>query len=176
MSTAPPFTDTFEITREDMVDYLRVVQKTLNTIGMGAGILGALYGAYLAYLGDTALGIVLIVMGALLFLASATRYMDRLRAASIGKRVVGTPATFTVSNAGIDSSTVAGNAHVSWSQADNVVESPATIVLRRGRLTICWIPTRAMGSPAERDAQLAYIREHVGEPAGTPIYERDATD
>ncbi|MEP7360381.1 MAG: YcxB family protein [Chloroflexota bacterium] len=173
MSTEPPFTDSFQITRDDMVDYLRVAQRTLNTIGMGAGIVGALYGIYLAYLGDTALGIVLLVMGAFLFLASATRYMDRLRAASIGKRIIGTQATLTVGDSGIDSDTVAGNAHVSWSQADNVVESPQTIVLRRGRLTICWIPTRAMGLPAERDAQLEYIRAHVGAPPGTPIYERD---
>ncbi len=173
MTTEPPFTDTFEITTEDMVNYLRVAQKTLNSIGMGAGVVGALYGAYLAYLGDLVVGAVLIVMGAFLFLASATRFMDRLRARSVGKRVIGTQAKFTVSDDGIDSDTVAGNAHLSWSQSDNVVESDETILLRRGRLTICWIPTRAMGSPAERDAQLEFIRAHVGEPPGQKVFERD---
>jgi hypothetical protein len=33
-----------------------------------------------------------------------------------------------------------------------------------------------MGTPAERDAQLDFIRAHVGEAPGTPIYERDASE
>lgn len=161
MSTTPPFNVSFQITRDDLVDYLRVAQRTLNSVGMGAGIVGALYGIYLAYLGDTALGAVLVGMGAFLFLVSATRYADRLRASSIGKRIIGTQATYTIDDGGIDSDTVAGKAHVSWSAADNYLESPAVIVLRRGKVTVTWLPTRAMGSPAERDAVLAFLRAHV---------------
>ena len=134
----------------------------------GRGIIGALYGAYLAYLGDTALGVVLIVMGAFLFLASATRYMDRCGAVHRQARH-GTPATFTVVT--------------SASTPHRRGQCPRLLVAGRQRhrepaddrapsrpVTVCWIPTRAMGSAAERDAQLAFIRAHVGEAPGTPVY------
>ena len=160
-NSAPPFTTTFELTTNDLVDYLQVAQKTLNTIGMAAGILGIVYGAYLAWLGEVALGAVLALMGVFLFLVSATRYADRLRASSIGKRIVGTQATFTVDDGGIDSSTAAGRTHVSWARVDNLMESPQVMVLRRGRTTVLWLPTRAMGTPAERDAMVDFIRTHV---------------
>ncbi|MEP7379219.1 MAG: YcxB family protein [Chloroflexota bacterium] len=162
MSTTPPFNVSFQVTTEDLVDYLRVAQRTLNSVGMGAGIVGALYGIYLGYLGDAALGAVLVGLGAFLFLVSATRYADRLRARSIGHRVIGTQATYAIDDGGIDSNTVAGKAHVTWSAADNYLQSPAIIVLRRGKMTVTWLPTRAMGLPAERDAVLAFIRSHVG--------------
>ncbi len=161
MSTTPPFNVSFQITTDDLVDYLRVAQRTLNSIGMGAGIVGALYGIYLAYLGDVTLGAVLVGMGAFLFLVSATRYADRLRANSIGKRVIGTQANYTIDDGGIDSDTVAGKAHVTWSAADNYLESAAVIVLRRGKMTVTWLPTRAMGSAAERAAMLDFIHSHV---------------
>ncbi len=157
----PPFTASFQISRDDLVDYLRVAQRTLNNVGMGAGIVGGLYGIYLAYLGDVTLGAVLVGMGAFLFLVSTTRYADRLRAGSIGKRVIGTQASYTIDDGGIDSDTVAGKARVNWSAADNYLESGAVIVLRHGKRTVTWLPTRAMGSPAERDAILDFIHSHV---------------
>ncbi|MEA2676913.1 MAG: hypothetical protein QOJ81_1054 [Chloroflexota bacterium] len=160
-NTTPPFTNTFELTTDDLVDYLRVAQRTLNSIGMAAGIAGMAYGAYLGWQGDIPLGGVLAAMGAFLFLISATRYADRLRARSIGRRIIGTQATFSIDEGGIDSNTVAGHAHASWAVVDNVMESPEMIVLRRGRMTVLWMPKRAMGSPAERDATLEFIRAHV---------------
>ena len=165
MPIMPPFTATFKMTTDDLVDYLRLAQKALNNIGMLAGAVGALYGIFLAYQGDAAVGAVLVGMAIFLFLVSATRYADRLRASSLGKRVVGTQASYTIDEGGIDSHTVAGKAHVSWSAATNLLESPTMVVLRRGRTTILWLPKRAMGSPAERDALLAFIREHVTPPA-----------
>ena len=161
MSRTPPFTDTLDLTTDDLVDYLRVAQLRLNNIGMAAGVIGVLYGIYLAIIGEVALGGVLVVMGIGLFLASATRFMDRLRASSIGKKIVGTKAVFVVSDAGIDSTTVAGKAHIPWSASDNVSESDRVIVLRRGRTTVVWLPKRTMGTPAEADAQLDFIRAHV---------------
>jgi hypothetical protein len=166
MSTAPPFSFSFELTTQDVVDYLRVAQKTVNNVGIGAGIIGVLYGISLGYLGDVALGIVLIVMAVFLLLASATSYMDRLRARSVGKRIVGTRASYTIDEGGIDSTTVAGQRHVPWSDADNVLEGSAVIIVRRARTTIAWLPKRAMGSPAERDALLEFIRAQVGPQAG----------
>jgi YcxB-like protein len=160
-NTDPPFTVTFELTTEDLVDYLRVAQRSLNTIGMAAGALGVIYGAYLAWTGDVVVGAVLLAMGVLLFLISATRYADRLRARSVGKRIIGTQATLTFDEGGITSSTAAGSGHASWASVDNILESPETLVLRRGRLTKLWLPKRALGAPAERDALLDFIRAHV---------------
>ena len=162
MPTTPPFTVSFQITLEDLVDYLRVTQRTLNNLGMGAGLVGAVYGIYLAYLGDAALGAVLLVMGVFLFLASATPYLDRVRARPIAKRIAGTQATFVMDEGGISSDTFAGKSHITWNAADRTAESPDVIVLRRGRNSVMWLPTRAMGSPDERDALLAFIRAHVG--------------
>ena len=159
--TGPPYRASFELTADDLVDYLRVAQKTLNNIGIGAGILGMLYGGYLAWNGDIALGGVLFAMGAFLLLISATRYADRLRARSIGRRIIGTQASFTIDEGGIDSTTVAGTSHASWAVMDNAIESPEMLVLRRGRLLVLWLPKRAMGTPAERDAMLEFIRAHI---------------
>ncbi|HEY8135283.1 MAG TPA: YcxB family protein [Candidatus Limnocylindrales bacterium] len=163
-NTEPPFTVTFELTTEDLVDYLRVAQKSLNTIGMAAGVVGMLYGAYMAWTGDVVVGGVLVAMGAFLILVSATRYADRLRARSVGKRIIGTQATITFDDGGIASSTAGGSGHASWAAVDNIMESPETLVLRRGRLTKLWLPKRALGTPAERDALLDYIRAHVSRP------------
>jgi hypothetical protein len=164
INTQPPFTVTFELSTEDLVDYLRVAQKSLNTIGMAAGVVGMLYGAYMAWTGDVVVGGVLVAMGAFLILVSATRYADRLRARSVGKRIIGTQATITFDDGGIASSTASGSGHASWAAVDNIMESPETLVLRRGRLTKLWLPKRALGTPAERDAMLDYIRAHVSRP------------
>lgn len=165
-NTAPPFRISFELTTDDMVDYLRVAQKRLNSIALAAAVLGMLYGAYLAWLGDVAFGAVLAVMAASLLLVSATRYADRLRAKSIGKRLIGTQATFTIDDGGIDSSTAVGSAHISWGVVDNFMEGAQTIVLRRRRMTLLWLPKRALGEPAEREAALKFIRAHAT-PAAT---------
>ena len=157
-----PYHLTFELTTQDVVDYLRVAQRVLNYVGMGAGVVGVLYGIYLAAYGDVVLGGVLVAMAVLLFLASATPYMDRLRARSIGRRIVGTRASYTIDESGIESTTVAGTRLVPWSAADNLNEGSGVIILRRARATIVWLPKRAMGSPAEQEALLAFIRAHVG--------------
>lgn len=160
-STQPPFTVTFELTTEDLVEYLRVAQKSLNTIGMAAGVVGMLYGAYMAWTGDVVVGGVLVAMGVFLILVSATRYADRLRARSVGKRIIGTQATLTFDEGGIASSTASGGGHASWAAIDNIQESPETLILRRGRLTKLWLPKRALGTGAERDALLGFIRTRV---------------
>jgi hypothetical protein len=163
-NTQPPYTVTFELTTEDLVDYLRVAQRSLNTIGMAAGVVGLLYGAYLAWTGDVVVGAVLLAMGMFLFLVSATRHADRLRARSVGKRIIGTQATLTFDEGGIASSTAAGSGHASWASVDNILESPETLVLRRGRLTKLWLPKRALGSTAESAATLDFVRAHVNRP------------
>ena len=163
--TQPPFNVTFELTRDDLVNYLRLVQRNLNSIGIGAGLIGVGYGAYLAWSADITPGAVLAAMGAFLILVSATPYADRLRARTSGKRVIGTQATFTIDEGGISSSNSRGSGHASWASVDNIVESPETIVLRLGKRTKIWLPKRALGSPEESDAILEFIRDHVTEPA-----------
>lgn len=157
----PPYTVRFEIGTEDLVDYMRLAQRQLNTIGIGAGTVGMLYGAYMAWTSDVGVGAVMVAMGAFLILISATRFADRLRARSIGRRIIGTQATISFDEGGIDSSTAGGPGHASWATVDNILESPETLVLRRGRLTKVWLPKRALGTPAESDAILEFIRAHV---------------
>lgn len=164
-NTQPPFNVTFELSRDDLVDYLRLVQKNLNSIGIGAGAIGVLYGAYLAWSTDVTPGAVLAAMGAVLILVSATPYADRLRARTSGKRIIGTQQTFTIDEGGISSSNSRGTGHASWATVDNIVESPETLVLRLGKRPKIWLPKRALGSPAERDAILEFIRAHVSDPA-----------
>ena len=168
MTSGPPFRGTFEISVEDMVDYLRVAQRTLNIFGVGASVVGAAYGVYVASHGDIPLGVVMVAMGTFLLAASATRFFDRFRARRVGKRILGTTASFVIDEGGIDSNTVAGQAHFPWSAADNISESAQVMILRRGRMTVVWMPKRAFGAPAERDALLAFVRAHVGAAAGEP--------
>ena len=162
----PPFTISFELQTEDLVNYLRVAQRGLNSIGLGAGFVGMIYGAYIAWSGDVVVGAVLAAMGAFLFLVSTTRYADRLRARSVGRRIIGTQATLTFDEGGITSSTAGGTGHASWAAVDNIVESEDTLVLRRGRLTKVWLPKRALGGDEESDALLEFVRAHVTGAAG----------
>jgi hypothetical protein len=157
----PPFNVRYEIHAEDLVDYLRLAQKNLNNIGIGAGMLGVLYGSYIAWTGDAVLGAVLAAMGAFLIIVSATRHADRLRARSVGRRIIGTQATLTFDEGGIASSSAGGTGHASWASVDNVLESAETLVLRRGKLTKIWLPKRALGSPGEAAPILEFIRAHV---------------
>jgi hypothetical protein len=159
--TPPPFTVTYELKTEDLVDYLRVAQRGLNSVGIGAGLIGMLYGAYIAWSGDVVVGGVLAAMGAFMFFISTTKYADRLRARSVGRRIIGTQATLTFDEGGIASSTAGGTGHASWAAVDNIVESPETLVLRRGKLMKIWLPKRALGTPEESDTLLAFIRAHV---------------
>lgn len=162
----PPFTISFELKRDDLVDYLRLVQKNLNKIAVGAGLVGILYGAYMAWSSsDVVPGAVLAAMGAFLILVSVTPYADRLRARTVGKRIIGTQQTFTIDEGGISSSAAGGTGRAAWSTVDNVLESAETLVLRRGRLTKIWMPKRALGTPEEADPILEFIRAHVTGPA-----------
>jgi hypothetical protein len=165
-NNAPPFTVSFELTTEDLVDYLRVAQKGLNSVGIAAGVIGILYGAYLAWTGSVTLGAVLGGMGAFMFLVSATRHADRLRARSAGKRIIGTQSTFTIDESGIAASTAGGTGHAPWASVDNIVESPRVVVLRRGRATKIWLPKRALGSAEESESLLRFVRAHVGATGG----------
>ncbi|HUP83934.1 MAG TPA: YcxB family protein [Candidatus Limnocylindria bacterium] len=162
----PPFTVTFEVGTDDIVDYLQLAQKRLNAVGMGAGSLALLYGFWIAVQGDPLLGAVMSLMGGLLLVGSATRYADRLRARTIGRRIVGTQVAFSIGEGGIESTSGTIRRNAAWSTVDNVLESDSMIVLRRGRLTVVWLPKRAMGSPEQRDAALEFIRSHVAAPAG----------
>jgi hypothetical protein len=157
----PPFNVSFVVTAEDLVDYLQLAQRRINAVGIGAGSLALLYGFWIAVQGDAALGAVMSVMGGLLLLGSATRWADRLRARTIGRRIVGTAVTLVVDEGGIASTSGSSQRHAAWDTVDNILESDALIVLRRGRLTVVWLPKRAMGSPDERDATVAFIRAHV---------------
>ena len=96
-------------------------------------------------------------------------YADRLRARSAGKRIIGTQATITFDEGGINSSTASGGGHAAWSAVDNIVESPETLVLRRGRVTRLWLPKRALGSPAESSAILARMEARMSTRQMPPI-------
>lgn len=164
----PPFMVSYELTTEDLVDYMRVAQRGLNSVGIVAGCIGLIYGAYLSWTGDVVLGAVLAAMGTFLVLLSATRYADRLRARSVGRRIIGTQSTFTIDEGGIAASTATGTGHAPWAAVDNVLEGPRTLVLRRGRAAKIWLPKRALGTPDQSAALLRFVRDHVGRADAKP--------
>ena len=158
----PPYQVTFVITTEDLVDYLRVVQRTLNMFAAAAGAVGIIGSLIVAVLVDPVSAVVLLLVGGFLLLSASTRYFDRWRARRQGRSVIGTNATFTISKAGIEARTGTGTGHISWPDVTRVSESSAMLVLMRDRLTLGWLPKRALGPDPRREQVLAFIRRMAG--------------
>ena len=157
----PPYRVEFVVTTDDLVEYLRLAQKTLNTVGVVGGLLAAITGLLFAYFGDVALGAGGVVIGLIWLLFAGTTYVDRWRVGRQARSIIGTSAGFVLDASGIDVQGATGTGHVPWSTVTRVLESSTTVILKRDRLTLAWLPKRVLGSSAHPEEVLSFIRRAV---------------
>jgi hypothetical protein len=157
-----PYRTTFTIGVEDVVDYLRIVQRRLNQVSAVAGAVLCLVGVTLIVTGvDPLTGVVALVAGLLTVGAAQTRYFDRWRVRRGARRIVGTRASFEIGDEGLLAETATITGRVPWSSVTALRANERILVFMRDRLPVAWIPTRAFASEADLSATTQFIREHI---------------
>src|SRR4051812_11196291 len=147
-----PITVSFTITIDDVVAYLRLLQRTLNRIGVALGLVVIVLGGFVAlFAGDLFTGVWTLFIGLLFVVLAGTEFLDRWRVQRSARSLINTKATFTFDDEGIKADTATGGGKVAWDSITAVVHDQRTMVVKRGRIPVVWIPTRAFESEAERD-------------------------
>jgi hypothetical protein len=159
----PTYRVSFTVTVDDVVAYLRLAQRTLNLIGAVLGLFGIVVGIVSGLaLADAVTGVWLVVLGLVIFAGATTEFLDRWRARRVARSILGTESIFTFDETGIAAQTVTGSGRVPWSAVTELKKNDRLMLIRRDRLMVAWIPTRAFGSAEEQTAVEALIRNHIG--------------
>ncbi len=159
----PPFRISFTITVDDVVVYLRLLQQRLNRIGVLLGLIVMGVGAVLAVLTlDAFTGVWTFAIGVLLVIVAGTEFLDRWRVQRSARSLIGSNASFTFDEEGIEADTVTGSGRVEWSALTELMRDDRVMVIKRDRIPVVWIPARAFASAEERAALEAFVREKLG--------------
>ena len=160
--SGPPFEIKFTITIDDVVAYLRLLQRMLNAIGVILGLVVMSIGGILGVLTlDAFTGVWTFGIGLLFVLLAGTEFLDRWRVQRSARRLIGSKCTLKFDEDGIDADTVSGSGHVPWTSVTAVKRSDRVLIVKRDRVPIVWIPSRAFASAAEGDALEAFIRSKL---------------
>jgi len=153
----------FTISVDDVVAYLRLLQRRLNTIGVILGIVIMGIGSVLAVItNDASTGVWTFAIGALFVVLAGTEFLDRWRVKRSARSLIQSKASFSFTDAGIDADTVSGSGHVPWSNVTALKRDQRVMIVMGGRVPVCWIPARAFATAADADALAEYIETHLG--------------
>ncbi len=162
-TTSPTFHVSFEITVDDFVAYLRLLQLRLNTIGVVLGLVVMGIGATLAVLTlDAFTGVWTFAVGLILVIAAGTDFMDRWRVRRSAKSLIGSKASFKFDDEGIDAETVSGSGNVPWSSVTELKRNDRVLIIKRDRIPLVWIPLRAFSTAEDEEAFEFFIRAKIG--------------
>ncbi len=153
----------FTITVDDFVGYLRLLQRRLNAIGVVMGIAVMGVGAVIAVMtSDPITGVWTFGIGVTLVALAGTEFLDRWRVQRGARSLIGTNASFTFDDEGIAAESATGSGRVAWSSVTKLLRSERVLVVKRDRIPVVWIPTRAFASPADADSLAEFISNHIG--------------
>lgn len=162
-SGEPPIKVSFTITVDDVVAYVRLMQQRLNRIGVALGLAVMTVGGILGIVTlDAFTGLWTLAIGVLFVVLAGTEYLDRWRVQRGARSLIGSQASFTFDERGIDAHTVTGSGRVPWSALTELKRDARVIVIKRDRIPVVWIPTRAFASTDERAAVEEFIARHLG--------------
>jgi hypothetical protein len=154
-----PHTVSFTITVDDVVGFLKLQQQTLNRVGLALGLAALLVGAgYAAFAADLFSALWFGGIGIVILIAAGTDVFDRWRVQRGARSLIGSTASFTLDDEGIASETITGSGRVPWSSVTRLLQSDRTLLIKRDRVPVAWIPTRAFASPDELNATVAFIQ------------------
>jgi hypothetical protein len=153
----------FTISVDDVVAYLRLLQRRLNTIGVILGLVVMGIGSVLAIItNDAVTGVWTFAIGALFVALAGTEFLDRWRVKRSAKSLISSKASFVFRDNGIDADTVSGSGHVPWSNVTELKRDQRVMIVMGGRVPVCWIPARAFATAADADALADFISSHLG--------------
>jgi hypothetical protein len=154
----------FEITVDDVVDFLRLDQRTLNAAGAIGGVALVAVGIVFIFLaGDVLFGLLSILLGAGWVALAQTTYFDRWRSSRQAKEIIGHTIRLSIGDAGIGVSANGKRTPVEWASATGVKDDERIVIVARNRQPGLWIPARAFASADQRAAVIDYMRAHISE-------------
>lgn len=160
--SAPPFEIEFTITIDDFVAYLRLLQHTLNVVGVMLGLAVLVVGGLIALLAqDLFTGLWTLLIGLLFVVLAGTEFLDRFRVQRNARSLIGTVAKLKFDEEGITADTASGSGNVPWSAVTQLKQNDRVIVIRRDRIPVAWIPKRAFETTEESATLTAYIDAQI---------------
>lgn len=151
----------FQVTEDDLVNYVRLMQRTTNLVGTGLGIAAGGVGVYILLTGDPVVGLINLVLGLVILTFARTPVLDRLRIRRVAKRIVGTSARFQVAASGLDVDNAGFHGHVAWSTVTGTRANDKIICLMSGGTSQGWMPAAAVGSAEEQAEFLEFVNEQI---------------
>ena len=156
----------FVIKSDQLVDFLKLRQRTLNRVGGFIAIALIVVGVYFVVSGDRLLGAFEILVGGAMLVTSQTRIFESWRVKRAGKAVIGTRAKLQVDEAGIHVENAGQSGSAEWSAITELKISDSTIIPMRGRLPLGWMPTEAFASPEARSLAISFMHEQIAKAHG----------
>jgi len=154
----------FEITLDDLVDFLRLDQKVLNATGAIGGLAMIAVGVvFIVGSGDLIFGLLSMLLGLGWIGLSHTRHFDRWRTGRQARAIIGRKVRLSVGKTGIEVTSNETETKVDWSGATGVKDDERMVIVARQRRPALWIPTRAFASADQRAEAIAYMRERTVE-------------
>jgi hypothetical protein len=158
----PEYRFSFTVTVDDVVDYLRVVQRTLNLIGLALGAGMVVLGICITVIyGSVVDGAVPVLLGLATAFAAQTRYFDAWRVRRNARSILGTNALLEFDDNGLSSRMATGQGSVPWATVTSTKSSGRTLVFMRDRLTLAWLPTRVFSSAEQRGSFASFVAAHL---------------
>lgn len=157
------FSFSFTVTVDDVVDYLRVVQRTMNLVGLALGVGMVALGIWIAFIYESFVdGSVPVLLGLATAFAAQTRFLDAWRVRRNARGILGTGALLQFGEDGLIAKLATGEGSVPWSTVTRTRSSDRTLVFMRDRLTVAWLPTRVFVSAEQRESFKSFVAAHLG--------------
>ena len=158
----PPFRVSFTATVDDIVAFVRLLQRRLNLIAIVLGLAVMTVGGIVAVLAqDPLTGAWTFVVGVLFVLLAGTEFLDRWRVRRSAKSLIGSDFAYRIDEKGVSVVPPTETGRVAWSEVSDVVENERVLILKRGRTPVVWVPKRAFASPEEAAAVADYARGKI---------------
>ena len=161
-ASGPPFRVTFTATVDDIVAFVRLLQRRLNLIGISLGLAVMTVGGIVAVLAqDPFTGAWTFVVGVLFLLLSGTEFLDRWRVKRSAKSLIGSDFAYQFDHKGVSVIPPTETGRVSWAEVSEIVDNERVLILKRGRMPVVWVPKRAFASADEAVAVAEFARTRI---------------
>jgi len=148
--TAAAMTDASRLYMAPFLARYRIVMGLISIAGLPV-----------AAIFDPTFGLTMVIFGLLMLAMTRMEFLDRWLLGNRGRGLVGGANEYVLDDVGIHHTDATGSGVFDWSGLTTIRSSDKTIALGRDRILVAYIPTSAFASRAERDAVLAFAREHV---------------
>ena len=160
--SAPPFRVSFTVTVDDIVAYLRFLQRKLNLIGTALGLLVMSIGGVVALITEDAFtGVWTFSVGLLFVVLANSERLDRWRVRRSARSLIGSSSSFVFDDNGIKVDTVAGRGRIPWTDVTEMIQTDRVVVVKRDRVPVVWIPKRAFASETDQSEIVDLITRSI---------------